>query len=140
MGSITIKIARSTHKTQKGLRTVFTMAAMLPHASLHRWPQLMKETKMGSLGFKVVGQYFIPVNKSEGHVGYMQAHAADLAVCGEKASYFPHARPIQILIKSYIQPLFLFKFWLALYSAILLLGCYFILLYFLLFYFFLFVF
>jgi hypothetical protein len=46
---------------------------------------------MESLGFKEVGRYFIPVNKSEGHVGYMQAHAADLAVCGKRASYFPRA-------------------------------------------------
>jgi hypothetical protein len=38
----------------------------------------MKE-KMESLGFKDVGGYFIPANASEGHVGYMRAHAADLA-------------------------------------------------------------
>ena len=38
----------------------------------------MKE-KMESLGFKGVGGYFIPANASEGHVGYMRAHAADLA-------------------------------------------------------------
>jgi hypothetical protein len=35
--------------------------------------------KMGSLGFKDGGRYFIPANRSEGHVGYMRAHAADLA-------------------------------------------------------------
>jgi hypothetical protein len=34
---------------------------------------------MVSLGFKGVGGYFIPANASEGHVGYMRAHAADLA-------------------------------------------------------------
>jgi hypothetical protein len=43
---------------------------------------------MESLGFKEVGRYFIPVNKSDRHVGHMRAHAADLAVLW----------PIQILV------------------------------------------
>jgi hypothetical protein len=50
---------------------------------------------MESLGFKVVGQYFIPENGSERHVGYMRAHAADLA-----------ARPIQNLISVIFRVIF----------------------------------
>jgi pentatricopeptide repeat protein len=50
--------------------------------------------KTESLGFKDVGRYFIPANRSEGHVGYMRAHAADLA-----------ARPIQNLFSVKIPPL-----------------------------------
>jgi hypothetical protein len=44
--------------------------------------------KMESLGFKGVDQYFIPVNESEGHVGYMRAHAADLAVLWQEGLIF----------------------------------------------------
>jgi hypothetical protein len=50
---------------------------------------------MVSLGFKGVGGYFIPANASEGHVGYMRAHAADLA-----------ARPIQNLMSVIFRVIF----------------------------------
>jgi hypothetical protein len=62
----------------------------------------MKE-KMESLGFKDVGRYFIPANGSEGHVGYMRAHAADLA------RYIPPFGCLNLNI-NYIKFCLMFKF------------------------------